>query len=204
MPAIDKASFDGTVVQTELQADCGFTPDRTQIGLVAQAIDGFLVVQGSDAGMAEFSDNDISAIFVTFADTVAQYPNATAATMRTAVLAALSGMWTPFSGVTPCPFDEVVTEPARLIFHVAIPGWGFEAARIKFKSEFPEGEFCGLDWLMLNGANCAPYSFKLNAKCSAQAQYEFALFIRASQDAGVQSTRVIIDPMIDVIPSVNN
>lgn len=200
MAAIDRDSFDGTVVQTELEASCGFTPVRTQIALVAQATDGFLVVQGSDAGRAPFEDADISAIFVTFATTVAQYPAATAALLRTAVLSALSGMWTAFADVLDSPFDEVVNEPARLIFHLAIPGWGFEQARIKFKSELPAGEFCGLEWLVLNGASDAPYSFKIDAKCSVEANYDYALFIQASQDAGNQSTRVIIDPKIEVIP----
>lgn len=200
MAAIDRDSLDGTIVQAELEAACGFTPSRTQIALVAQATDGFLVVQGSDAGQTAFDDNAISTIFVTFANTVALYPGATAATLRTAVLAALSGLWTPFGGVMPNPFDEMVTEPARLIFHVAIPGWGFEAARIKFKSDFPAGEFCSLAWLTLNGASCEPYSFKIDARCSVAGSYDFALYIRASQDAGSQSTRVIIDPKIEIVP----
>ena len=61
MPGIDAQSFDGTIVQTELEADCGFTPEVTQLGLVAQATDGFVVVHGSDANRDTFSDADLSA-----------------------------------------------------------------------------------------------------------------------------------------------
>jgi hypothetical protein len=200
MPSIDKDIFDGTVIQPELEAECGFAPTRTQLALVAKATDGFVVVHGSDADRETFDDSDISSIFVTFADVVSQYPNADTSTLRTAVMAALSGLWTPCSTVSTCPFDEEVTAPARLIFHVHVPGWGFEPARIKFKSDFPEGEFCGLDWLILNGASCAPYSFKIDTRCETAGSYEFALFIQASQDAGNQATRVIIDPKIELTP----
>ncbi|WP_203291575.1 hypothetical protein [Maricaulis parjimensis] len=200
MPGIDAASFDGTIVQTELETDCGFAPDRTQLGLVAQASDGFVVVHGSDENRDTFSDADISAIFVTFAETVAQYPGADSSTMRTAIQQALAGQWTPCNLLADCPFDEKVTAPTRLIFHVHIPGWGFEPARIKFKSELPAGQFCGLKWLTLNGASCAPYSFELGAQCETEASYDFALFIQAAQEAGNQRTRVIIDPKIEITP----
>ncbi len=201
MPGIDAQSFDGNIVQTELEADCGFTPEVTQLGLVAQATDGFVVVHGSDEGRDTFSDADISAIFVTFAETVSDYPGADASTLRTAVQQALAGQWTPCNMVSACPFDEKITAPTRMIFHVYIPGWGFEPARIKFKSELPSGQFCGLKWLTLNGATCAPYSFELGSQCTTKGTYEYALFIRASQDAGSQLTRVIIDPKIEVIPA---
>ena len=200
MPGIDAQSFDGNIVQTELEADCGFTPKMTQLGLVAQASDGFVVVHGSDEGRDMFSDADISAIFVTFAETVSEYPGADASTLRTAVQQALAGQWTPCNMIGSSPFDEAVTAPTRMIFHVYYPGWGFEPARIKFKSELPSGQFCGLKWLTLNGATCAPYSFELGAQCETAGSYEYALFIRASQAAGSQTTRVIIDPKIEVIP----
>lgn len=201
MPGIDAQSFDGTIVQTELEADCAFTPEVTQLGLVAQATDGFVVVHGSDANRDTFSDADLSAIFVTFAETVSEYPGADSSTLRTAVQQALSGQWTPCNMVAGCPFDEEVTAPSRLIFHVHVPGWGFEPARIKFKTDLPSGEFCGLKWLTLNGSTCAPYSFELGAQCVTQGSYEYALYIRASQSAGSQLTRVIIDPKIEVIPN---
>ena len=200
MPGIDAQSFDGNIIQTELEADCGFTPEMTQLGLVAQATDGFVVVHGSDKDRDGFSDADISAIFVTFAETVSEFPGADSSTLRTAIQQALAGMWTPCSDVMASPFDERVTAPSRLIFHVHIPGWGFEPARIKFKSELPAGQFCGLKWLTLNGASCAPFSFELGSQCEVEASYEYALFIRAPQDAGSQLTRVIIDPKIEVTP----
>ncbi|MEA1942383.1 MAG: hypothetical protein U9P68_09080 [Pseudomonadota bacterium] len=200
MSIIDDTWFDGTQMQSDLTAACGSTPSLTQLSLIARATDGFLVVQGSDAGMTPFDDADISAIFVTFADTVSQYPLADTTTLRTAVLSALAGQWTAMSAIGDNPFDETVDAPARMIFHVHIPGWGFEPARIKFKSATPSGEFCGLSWLTLNGASCEPFSFELGATCQQAGDYEFALFIQASQDAGNQSTRVIIDPKIKVIP----
>jgi hypothetical protein len=200
MSIIDDTWFDGSQTQTDLTTVCGTTPTQTQISLISRATDGFLVVQGSDAGRPPFDDADISAIFVTFADTIAQYPMADAATLRTAVLAALAGQWTASAGTGSSPFDETVEAPARLIFHVQIPGWGFEPARIKFKSAIPPGEFCGLAWLTLNGATCEPYSFEFGARCDQAGDYEYSLFIQASQDAGNQSTRVIIDPKIKVIP----
>lgn len=200
MSIIDETWFDGSQTQSSLTTPCATTPGRTQISLIARATDGFLVVQGSDAGLDAFDDGDISAIFVIFADTIAQYPLADTATLRTAVLAALAGLWTASSGTAASPFDETVEAPARLIFHVQIPGWGFEPARIKFKSPVPAGEFCDLSWLMLNGATCEPYSFELGARCQEAGEYGYALFIQASQDAGNQSTRIIIDPKIKVIP----
>lgn len=200
MPAIDRDSFDGTKLQSELTTDCSFTPQRTQISLVARATDGFVVATGHDDGQTPFDDAAISAIFVTFAEVVADYPNADASTLRTAVNAALAGLWTAAGGTAPSPFDQTIDQPTRMIFNVHIPGWGFEAARIKFKSDLPAEEFCGLDWLTLNGASQQPWSFEIQAQATVKAQYEFALFISASQDAGNQSTRVIIDPVIEVTP----
>lgn len=200
MAGIDAASFNGTIIQTELETDCGFKADRTQLVLIANASDGFVVVQGSDKDRAPFDDSDISAIFVTFSETLAQFPGANAATIRTAVLQALSGQWTHCGAVPPCPFDEHITASTRMIFHVSSPGWGFEPARIKFKSDLPAGEFCGLKWLSLNGAGMQPYSFELTTRCSQKGVFEYALFIKASQDAGNQATRVIIDPKIELTP----
>lgn len=200
MSTIDATWLDGSQTQSGLTDACATAVGVTQISLIAKATDGFLVVQGSDAGRENFDDADISAIFVTFADTVAQYPLADTSTLRTAVLSALAGQWTASATMGGSPFDETVEEPARLIFHVQIPGWGFEPARIKFKSEVPAGEFCGLAWLMLNGATCEPYSFEFFASCAEAGEYDYSLFIKASQDAGNQSTRVIIDPKIKVIP----
>lgn len=200
MPAIDRDSFDGTKIQTELETACSFTPSRTQIALVAQASDGFMVASGHDEESAPFDDAAISAIMVTFAQTVKDNPGADVATLRMAVLSALAADWTACGDVCRCPFDQKISLPTRMIFHVHIPGWGFEPARIKFKSPLPDGEFCGLAWLHLNGASNQPYSFVINARASTRASYEYALFIRASQDAGNQHTRVIIDPLMEVTP----
>ena len=66
MSIIDDTWFDGSQTQTDLTTVCGTTPTQTQISLISRATDGFLVVQGSDAGRPPFDDADISAIFVTF------------------------------------------------------------------------------------------------------------------------------------------
>ena len=84
-----------------------------------------------------------------------------------------------------------------------VPGWGFEEARIKFKDEKSVSAFCGLSWLTLNGDVRSPYSFEINAAAATEpAEYEFALFVQASQDAGNQATRLIIDPKIHVTPPI--
>lgn len=200
MSTIDATWLDGSQTQPGLTDTCSVAVSVTHISLIAKAVDGFLVVQGSDAGRADFDDADISSIFIIFADTIAQYPSADTSTLRTAVLSALAGHWTATASMGASPFDETVEAPARLIFHMQIPGWGFETARIKFKSEVPAGEFCDLSWLMLNGATCEPYSFEVFASCTQAGEYDYSLFVKASQDAGNQSTRIIIDPKIKVIP----
>jgi len=201
MAVIDKDAFDGSIVQDELLGVCGLTPTQTQISLIAQASDGFTVMNGSDVGREMFDDAEIAQIFVIFAETVNDFSNADSSTLRTAVAAALAGMWTPCSANNPCPFDQNVHGRTRIIFNVHVPGWGFEEARIKFKGVDPSGQFCGLDWLTLNGENCKPYSFQIQTKpVEADAVYEFALFITASQDAGEQKTRVIIDPAVRLTP----
>lgn len=201
MAVIDKDAFDGSIIQEELLAVCGQSPTRTQISLIAKASDGFTVMNGSDAGREMFDETEITEIFVVFAETVNAFSDADASTMRMAVGAALAGMWTPCSAVAPCPFDQHVHGRTRMIFNIHVPGWGFEDARIKFKGKDPTGQFCGLDWLTLNGENCKPYSFQIQTQpVEAPVDYEFALFINASQDAGNQATRVIIDPQVRLTP----
>ncbi len=201
MAVIDKDAFDGTIAQEELLGACDLAPIQTQISLIARASDGFVVMTGNDVGREAFDETEISQIFVIFAETVNDFANADASTLRTAVSAALVGMWTSCSNDVPCPFDQAAHGRTRLIFHIHVPGWGFEPARIKFKGKDPSHAFCGLDWLMLNGENCKPYSFQLQTKpVEAPATYEFALFINASQDAGNQSTRIIIDPSVELNP----
>ncbi|MFY0636371.1 hypothetical protein [Maricaulis maris] len=201
MAVIDRDAFDGTKIQEELEGVCGLTPTQTQLSLIAQATNGFVVMNGSDVGREMFDDAEISQIFVIFAETVNDFSNADASTLRTAVSAALAGMWTPCSGDMPCPFDQAAHGRTRMIFHVHVPGWGFEPARIKFKGKDPSGSFCGLDWLMLNGENCKPYSFQIQTKPVEEPEtYEFALFIKSSQDAGDQATGIIIDPALELTP----
>ena len=201
MAVIDKDAFDGTIVQQELLGDCDVNVAQTQISLVAQATDGFTVMTGNDVGRAPFDDSEIAQIFVIFAETVNEFSNVDSSTLRTAVAAALAGMWTPSSEEYPCPFDQSAHGQYRLIFNVHVPGWGFEEARIKFKGVDPSSAFCGLDWLTLNGETCRPYSFEIFTKpAETAADYEFGLFVTASQDAGNQATRIIIDPMIRITP----
>ena len=200
MAAIDRDSFDGTKPQAELQAACDFKTSRTQISLIATAIDGFVVVTGSDDGYGMFDDEAISSILLIFSQVIDDNPGATAGSLRIAAQQALAGHWKPCGAVDPCPFDQHLQVATRMIFHVYTPGWGFEAACLKFKDTVPDGEFCGLAWLNLNGAGQQPYSFEISCRAGKKAEYEFALYIRASQDAGNQSTRVIIDPLIKVTP----
>ncbi len=201
MAVIEQDAFDGSIIQEELLGECGLAPIQTQISLIARASDGFVVMSGNDVGRELFDETEISQIFVIFGETVNDFANADSSTLRTAVSAALAGMWTPCSNDVPCPFDQSAHGRTRLIFHIHVPGWGFEPARIKFKGKDPSQAFCGLDWLMLNGENCKPYSFQLQTRpVEASARYEFALFINASQDAGNQSTRIIIDPSVELNP----
>lgn len=194
-------AFDGSKVQDGLSDPCKITADQTHISLVARGVDGFVVINGSDMNREEFDDAQIAQIFVIFAETVDAYPGSDAATLRLAVTAALAGMWTPCGAVDPCPFDQHVQGNTRMIFNLHVPGWGFEEARIKFKDENATSAFCGLSWLTLNGDVRRPFSFQINAIAgSAPADYEFALFVQASQDAGNQATRLIIDPKIHVTP----
>lgn len=200
-------AFDGKQIQSSLAAETDNAAsdgaDRaTQICLIALASDGFVVIHGNDSGRDAFTDGDITEIFLTFADTLDAYPGADTSTLRLACAAALAGLWQPCSAALSCPFDLGADPQTRLIFHVHSPGWGFEDARIKFKTDLPDGAFTGLAWLTLNGLSCAPRSFKIDINTAAESKspYEFALFIEASQDAGQQSTRVIIDPKISVPP----
>lgn len=207
MSGLDPATFfDGNVTQSVLEEKSTAEDRATFISLIAEAKDGFVVVSGSDIGLgSQFSDTEITDIFTTFAHSVDQHAGADAATIRMAVGAALAGKWVPSSYVGESPFDETVPAQTRLIFHVYSQGWGFEPARIKFKSDVPAGGFTGLEWLTLNGVSSAPYSFKIDVNTDAVSAdaYEFALYVKASQDAGHQATRLIIDPKILVeIPPV--
>ena len=86
-----------------------------------------------------------------------------------------------------------------MVFHVHVPGWGFEDARIKFKTEGAETQFCGLEWLDLHGQSSKPYTFQIGvAEVKKKIKHAFALYIEASQNAGQQVTRLIIDPEIEV------
>ena len=201
MALIDRDAFDGASIQKELLGECGLQAEHTQISLIARASDGFAVMNGSDAGRAMFDDAEIAQIFVIFAETVSEFSNVDSATLRTAIAAALAGLWTPCSAENACPFDQTVHGRTRMIFNLHVPGWGFEKARIKFKGVDPSSQFCGLDWLSLNGENCKPYSFQIQTKpVEAPAVHEFALFINASQGAGEQNTRIIIDPAVRLTP----
>lgn len=196
-----KDAFDGSIMQEDLSGACGLTPTQTQISLIAQATDGFNVMNGSDVGRELFDDAEISQIFVVFAETVNEFRNADASTLRTALAAALAGLWTPCSAENPCPFDQSVHGRTRIIFNLHVSGWGFEKARMKLLDPAAVSQFCGLDWLTLNGESCKPYSFQIQTRpVEAEAVYEFALFINASQDAGNQTTRIIIDPAVRLSP----
>lgn len=202
MAGLDPVTFfDGNTTQGELETASSEEERATYISLIAEAKDGFVVVSGSDIGWGtSFNDADIASIFLVFAETVDAYPGADASTIRMAAGAALAGMWHPSTYVGASPFDEKLPAKTRLIFHVYSQGWGFEPARIKFKSVVPDGGFTGLDWLTLNGVTTAPYSFKIDVNTEAVSAdaYEFALYVKASQDAGNQETRLIIDPKIEV------
>ncbi len=197
------AFFDGTSAQPDLVGTSILQQRSTFICLISEARDGFVVVSGSDLGMdSRFSDADILNIFSKFAEVVDTNLGADAATIRMEVAGALIGLWHPSAYVGSSPFDEKISAKSRIIYHVYSQGWGFEPARIKFKEPVPAGGFTGLSWLTLNGISAAPFSFQLdvNAEAVRETGYEFALYIQASQDAGNQTTRLIIDPKIQVDP----
>lgn len=196
---IDKQSFDGSQIQAGLDEACNFEPELTYLSLIAQGSDGFVVVNGSDWGLPAFDDTQISQILIVFNETADEFSGSDSATLRMALTAALAGMWAPCSGVMNCPFDQHVVGPARLVFHVHVPGWGFEEACIKFKTEGAETQFCGLEWLDLHGQSSKPYTFQIGvAEVKKKVKHAFALYIEVSQNAGQQVTRLIIDPEIEV------
>jgi|GEM_PF-1995901 len=202
MAGLDPAAFDGEQVQAELVIASPAVERSTQICLIAQARDGYVVLSGSDFERERFDDDAIGQIFLTFADVIDAYPGADAATLRMACASALNGLWNTSVCESDCPFDLGARKESRLVFHVYTPGWSFEPARIKFKTAMPDGAFTGLQWLRLNGLTAKPFSFSLDVNPSADQDdpHEFALYIRASQDAGGQSTRIIIDPKITIPP----
>ena len=157
-------AFDGSKVQKGLSQDCEFAPDLTHISLIARGVDGFVVINGSDTQREPFDDAQIAEIFVIFSETVDNYRGVDAATLRLALAAELAGVWTQCGAVDPCPFDQHVRGNTRMIFNLRVPGWGFEPARIKFKSDDAETTFCGLSWLTLNGESRQPFSFQIQAR----------------------------------------
>ena len=58
MSTIDATWLDGSQTQSGLTDACATAAGVTQISLIAKATDGFLVVQGSDAGRETFDDAD--------------------------------------------------------------------------------------------------------------------------------------------------
>ena len=194
---IDRKSFDGTVAEPELVEATDIEPELTYLCLMARTHDGFVVMNGSDWGLPAFDDAQLAQIMITFNETVDDFPYADSATLKVALASALAGMWAPCKGVMNCPFDQHIVGPARLIFHLHMTGWGFEEARLKFKTEGAEKLFGGLDWLELHGESQKPHSFQIDARAvDKKAENEFALYIAASQNAGQQVTRIIIDPVV--------
>lgn len=197
MTISDMSGLDGTKVQPELLGAPACAYECTKISVSTLRDSSFVVLSGSDQERGKFTDEDILVILDTFSAVVADNPGADAASLRALAYAALAPLWNASNTVRPSPYDLTVDCPTRLIFSLSMPDWSFEPARIKLKSGFDQGEFAGLEWLVLNGKSMEPNAFQLvDSHTQVGESFEFALFMDASQAGGAQHTRVIIDPII--------
>lgn len=197
MAIADMSALDGMLVQPELTGAPASTYKCTQISLSTLRGSSFVVLAGNDHQRTAFTDAEILTILTTFDTVVAANTAADAAQLRTLAYTALAPLWTPSNSAAPSPFDLNVDCASRLIFALSMPDWCFEPARIKLKTDFGAGEFAGLSWLSLNGTSMKPNAFQLvDSYTETGKEFEFALFIDASQSGGAQHTRVILDPII--------
>jgi len=197
MPIIDMNSFDGSRIDSELAKTFGVSFRRTSLSLIAMSQGCFVVVTGIDKEETPFTDTEIEKIFVTFNRVVDENSTDTPQGLRLKIETALAPMWTPCPTSNKCPFNLNVKMATRLVFHLHIPGWSFEEARLKLKTLYKPGEFSDLTWLSLNGRSQEPISFSITDRDTEKKVYEFALYTLAEQSGSEGSTRIIIDPETD-------
>jgi len=197
MNNIEVGSFDGSQIDSSLTKSCDVKYRRTSLSLVALRQGSFVVSTGIDKEEEPFSDSDVSEIFATFGHVVDSNPADAPQELQKKIHAALASLWTLSPADPKCPFNLKVKYATRLVFHLHVPGWAFEDARIKFKTQFEPCEFSDLVWLTLNGQSQEPKSFSVTDKDSEKKVYEFALYIQANQTGTTGSTRIIIDPQTD-------
>ena len=193
----EMTGLDGAQTQTDLLAAPSQPQEKTQISVSTMRDGCFVVLVGSDGGGTAFTDADIQAIFDTFDGVIAAHPVANAPLLRTLATAALAPLWTLSPSAGDCPYDMTVRGPTRIIFYLSRDGWSFEPARIKLKSTCAPGEFAQLSWLSLDGVSQQPLAFSIVDSCTQTHEgFEYALYINAAQSAGMENTRIIIDPII--------
>lgn len=191
-------AFDGTSLQEGLSGG-GKNYRCTSLSLIALCQGAFVVVSGTDQDVGEFSDDDIQKIFEIFDGTVDENKGANPQQLHAAIIEAIGNLWTVSDlskdcDCSDCPFDLKINMSTRIVFHMHIPHWSFEDARIKFKTSGSDSQFSDLDWLSLNGVSKKPNSFCIVDQDTDKVHYQFALFARVQQ--GQSWTRVIIDPEI--------
>jgi hypothetical protein len=194
----DFAVLDGERVQRQLGGG-GRSYRCTSLTLIAMSRGAFVVVTGTDTTEKTFTDDDIAEIFEVFDTTVADHGEIGADALRDKVVSAIGQRWkicdlSKDCECSDCPFDLMIKMSTRIVFHLQIPGWSFEEARIKIKSGAPETQFSDLEWLSLNGQSQKPHSFSIIDQDTDKEHYQFGLFARVDQAQGW--TRVIIDPEV--------
>jgi hypothetical protein len=191
MAAMDTSAFDGTRPDKKLLESCGIKPRTTLFSLIAMRQAQFIVLMGS---IEENPDNNAKfrSLIDLFDAIVDDNPADGPVDLRKKLDAGFAGLWTPCHFGENCPFDLRVEYATRLIFHMHIPDWTFEAAMMKFKTEYEPCQFTELGWLKLDGTSQAPHTFSIIYADTVAKTYQFSLFVEARQ--GTASTRIIIDP----------
>jgi hypothetical protein len=194
-----KDMFDGEQVQDSIAVCWNARYRSTMLSLIAMRDGAFVVVTGIDVPgdgsqpkRKPFSDQDISNIFDVFNKTVDDSPNLSADELYQAIVKAIGDDWVECPPCGTCPFNVGIVKSTRIVFHMHIPGWSFEDARLKFKSDLPSGQFSDLQWLSLDGKSMKPMSFSLTDQDTKAGVFQFSLYMRA--ESGQTWTRIIIDP----------
>lgn len=191
MSSIDEL-FDGNVVQAGLDASSPSGYKRTSLTLFALRDGEFVVVMGIDEEGSSFTDRQIQDIFSIFNATVDGNPDLGAQALHAKVLAEIGTRWTACAPSGDCPFDQTVEKSTRLVYHMHIPGWSFEDARMKFKSAVPPDQFSCLTWLELDGRPQKPNAFSIVDQDTVAGEFYYSLYARMQQ--GQHWTRILIDP----------
>jgi hypothetical protein len=198
MAGPDFTVLDGETMQPGLVGG-GRSYRCTSLSLIAMSQGSFVVVTGVDTPKRSFTDDQIGDIFAIFSATVDGHPGIGPEALREKVIAAIGDRWhvsdlSKDCECSDCPFDLVIKMSTRIVFHIHIPSWSFEEARIKFKTGDPDAQFSDLDWLSLGGKSQKPHSFSIIDQDTDTTHYQFGLYARVDQ--GQSWTRVVIDPEV--------